>query len=69
LHLDVLCTDGFSIKVSALSAEFFVGDVPGLSEAPPNFPEDDEETIVAGMPAWTSRFEPGWATFLDPAPR
>jgi hypothetical protein len=52
----------------ATSAEFFVGDIPGLPEAPPDFTEDDEETVAAGMPAWNAPFHPIWATFIDPHP-
>lgn len=54
------------LELEALSAEFFVGDVPGLSDAPPDFVEDDEETIRAHMASWRSIFEPTHATFLDP---
>lgn len=64
--LDVVCLRGWHLDAEASSAEFFVGDVPQLPEAPPNFIEDDERAIAAGMPAWDSDFDPGWATFLDP---
>lgn len=65
--LELVCLRGWRLSASAAYAEFFVGDVPDLPEAPPNFIEDDERTIVAGMPAWDSMFKPEWATFLDPA--
>lgn len=64
--LEMVCLRGWRLSAIASSAEFFVGDVPGLPEAPPNFIEDDESTIVSGMPSWASTFKPGWATFLDP---
>jgi len=48
------------------AGEFFVGDVPDLPDAPPNFGSDDDATIQAGMPSWGSPFMPEWATFLDP---
>ena len=63
--LEMVCLRGWRLSAIASSAEFFVGDVPGLPEAPPSFIEDDESTIVSGMPSWASTFKPGWATFLD----
>jgi hypothetical protein len=59
------CLQACTVELTAASAEFFVGDIPDLPEAPPDFGRDDEETIKAGMPGWGSQFEPGWATFLD----
>ena len=64
--LELVCLRGWRLSAMATSAEFFVGDVPGLPEAPPNFVEDDERTIMEGMPAWDSTFKPEWATFIDP---
>lgn len=63
---ELVCLRGWRLNAIASSAEFFVGNVIGLPEAPPNFIEDDEETIAKGMPAWGSLFLPEWATFLDP---
>jgi hypothetical protein len=56
------------MELEADSAEFFVGNVPGCDEAPPNYTEADDATIRAGLPSWTSTFEPIHAVFLDPAP-
>jgi hypothetical protein len=53
------------LDVQAASAEFFVGDVPGCDEAPPDYTEADDETIAAGFPQWRSTFEPVHAVFLD----
>lgn len=53
------------LRLKAVSAEFFVGNVLGLSEAQPDFGEDNDTLIRAGMPNWESQFEPEWATFLD----
>jgi hypothetical protein len=58
------CLQACRLELAAASAEFFVGDIPDLPEAPPDFGRDDEATIKAGMPGWGSQFEPGWATFL-----
>ncbi len=64
--LELVCLRGWRLNAVASSAEFFVGDVPELPEAPPNFVEDDERKIAAGMPTWESVFKPEWATFLGP---
>jgi hypothetical protein len=64
--LELACLRGWQLAVVALAADFYVGDIPDLPEAPPDFGED-EETIAAGMPAWDSRFMPGWATFVGSA--
>lgn len=63
---ELACERGFGLNAVSASAEFFVGDVPDLPAAPPDFGEDDEPTIAAGMPAWNSTFMPRWATFVDP---
>lgn len=55
------------LRLEGDSAEFYVGDVPGLSETPPDFMEDSEEEISAAMPSWDAKFVPSFATFLDPA--
>jgi hypothetical protein len=55
------------LELEADSAEFFVGNVPGGDEAPPNHMEADDATIRAGLPSWTSTFEPVHAVLLDPA--
>jgi hypothetical protein len=54
------------LEIEGLAAEFFVGVVRGLGDAPPDFAEDDERTITSNMPSWESTFEPTHATFLDP---
>ncbi|MDA8044450.1 MAG: hypothetical protein M0Z30_04310 [Actinomycetota bacterium] len=64
--LEVVCLRGWRFRATGLTAEFYVGDVPGLPEAPPNFAEDDWQAITVGMASWDSLFKPGWATFLDP---
>ena len=54
------------LELEAESAEFFVGDVAGCDEAPPDYTEADDETIRAGLPNWSSTFAPVHAVFLDP---
>lgn len=65
IALELVCLNGWSLKVEAASAEFFVGSMPKLPDAQPNFVEDDEEVILRGMPDWNSQFLPEWATFVN----
>jgi len=53
--------------LAATSAAFYTGDVPGLVEIP-DYGQDDEVTIRAGLASWVSQFSPIHAVFLDPAP-
>jgi hypothetical protein len=59
---------GFSpdatLDVVARGARFYLGNVPGLPPTPPDFTQDDEETIRAGMPVWESPFHPLHATSI-----
>lgn len=50
--------------VVASGGAFFVGDVPALPAAPPDFLDDSDEAIAAAMPTMQSPFEPIDATFL-----
>jgi hypothetical protein len=49
-------------------AEFYVGDVQDLPDAPPDYGSGDEAAIRAGVADWGSRFAPVHAVFLDAAP-
>lgn len=53
------------IIVTARSAAFFAGDVPGLPDRVPDFAWGDAE-VAAGMASMDSPFEPTQATFIDP---
>lgn len=59
---------GARLTLAAESAAFFVGDVPGLPAAPPDYTENDRATVAAEVAGWGSLFEPVSAVFLDPAP-
>lgn len=59
---------GARLSLTAESAAFFVGDVPGLPEAPPDYTEGDRTAIGDEVAGWGSSFEPVSAVFLDPAP-
>ena len=65
--LSLLTTPRSQLELSAESAAFFVGDVPGLDRIP-NYIEDDEATIGAQLAGWRSKFTPVHAVFLDSAP-
>ena len=67
-ELELGCVRGSGLRLRARSAEFFVGVVPGLGAAPPDFVADGPELVRAEMPAWGSVFVPSHATFLDRHP-
>jgi hypothetical protein len=46
-------------------AEFYVGDVPGGDEAPPDFTSATDDEIRVGLAQWSSSFAPIRASFLD----
>jgi hypothetical protein len=56
------------LSLSASHAAFFTGEVPGLSDTPPNYGGADEPAIRAQLAGWNSNFIPVHAVFLDPAP-
>ena len=65
-EFNVWCLRGWGFLVRGLSAEFFVGCVPGLLDPPPNFVEDSPEVIEAELQNWRSEFELEGASFIDP---
>lgn len=66
-ELKLRCWPDGELELSAESAAFFVGDVAGIGEVPPDY-GGDESTIQAGLAGWHSTFTPVHAVFLDPAP-
>ncbi|MFJ5925722.1 hypothetical protein ACIQF6_24245 [Kitasatospora sp. NPDC092948] len=44
------------VEVSGASAEFYVVDVPGISEAPPDYSLEGEEFMRSDLPGWDSPF-------------
>jgi hypothetical protein len=58
LHLDLGLwpSPGAHLQLAAEEASFVTGDVPGLGETPPDYLEDDEETIRSSLPSWDSPF-------------
>lgn len=59
---------GAQLWLTAESAAFFAGDVPGLSEAPPDYSNLDRAALGHEVAGWDSSFEPLSAVFLDAAP-
>lgn len=60
---------GAHLVLAGESAAFFVGDVPGLQDVPPDYGLGDRRAIDSDVATWSSLFLPVSAAFLDPAPR
>jgi hypothetical protein len=56
------------LEIVGLAGEFYVGDVPGGDEAPPNFESATDSEVRSGLAHWSSEFEPVHASFLDVGP-
>lgn len=65
VNLSLIFFPSAELTVTARSAAFFAGDVPGLPDAPPDFAGSDAE-VAAGMASMDSPFEPTQATFIEP---
>jgi hypothetical protein len=60
-------SEGFSLETSFIwpatlsikggRAELYVGNIAGLSAAPPDYVHDDDAAISADLPSWTRPFE------------
>ncbi|MFK4728107.1 hypothetical protein ROT00_00295 [Agromyces mediolanus] len=57
MSLSMWPSPGAQLEFVAASAEFLVGKVEGLSEAPPDFAEGDTALVRAGVPHWDSMFD------------
>lgn len=68
LKLGMWPSPGAHLSLIAERAAFLAGDIPGLPETPPNYGDDDETTIRAGLAHWGSQFSPIHAIFVDPVP-
>lgn len=55
MDLGLWPSPGAQVELVAAAATFFAGDVPGLDEVPPDYVEDDEETIRSSLANWDSR--------------
>lgn len=65
IHLRLLFFPDATMTVAARSAAFYAGNVPGLSDTPPNFTDSDQQ-VSSGMASMDSPFEPTQATFIEP---
>jgi hypothetical protein len=65
LDLRLLFSPSAELTVTARSAAFFAGDVPGLPDAPPDFSGNDNKEINSGMASMDSLFEPIQATYFE----
>lgn len=59
---------GARLTLTAETAEFVVGDVPGLGEVPPDYSERDRIALRDEVACWSSPVEPVSAVFVDAAP-
>lgn len=66
--LQLLIWPKADMAIYAESAAFYAGDVPGLDGAPPNYVEDDDQTVRSQIAGWRSEFTPNHAVFLDRSP-
>lgn len=67
VRIDLFFVPDGELHVVAFAAAFYLGDVPHLPSAPPDFTEATREEIAAGMPSFVSSFEPEYVTHLDPS--
>lgn len=57
---------GARLDLEAGRGAFFVGDVPGLGEAPPDYSAGTREAVSEFVATWSSEFAPVSAVYLDP---
>jgi hypothetical protein len=69
LSLTADVSPGGLLEVVGMAGEFYVGDVPGCDEAPPDFEAATDAEVRAGLAQWSSAFEPVHASFLEPQAR
>jgi hypothetical protein len=60
---------GARLFLTAESAAFVVGEVPGLSEAPPDYSDRDRTLLGDLVAGWHSAFEPVSVAFSDASRR
>lgn len=65
-RLVVECAISTWLLVVATRAACVTGSVPGIGAGPPDYVQDDEKTIRAGIAGWRSAFAPIAATFTGP---
>lgn len=65
LEFEITMEPTATLRVAGTSGEFFVGDVPGCDDAPPDFLAASDEEVRAGLQSWASIFNPIHASFSD----
>ena len=65
LGVSFLTGDTGAFRATCAAGEFYVGDVRGGDEAPPNFMSATDQEIREGLAKWSSLFTPVRASFLD----
>lgn len=65
LELNIEMFPSSSIEVLGVSAEFYVLDVPGIDDAPPDYCSGDEGHMRSGLPDWDSSFSLLQASYLQ----
>lgn len=68
LRLDMSPGSGARLSLTAQSAAFFLGNVPGLAQAPPDYGELDRARVDAELAGWESPFELISASFSEQPP-
>lgn len=64
-NLNLQFVPGAELNVSGASAEFLMGDVPGIGEVAATYTDDPLDVIEASLPHWDSSFDIRYATFLE----
>lgn len=54
-----------TLRAVCAAGEFFVGNVPGADDPPPNFDTASDDEVRTRMQSWASEFEPVQASFVD----
>lgn len=65
LGLNIALSPDSSVRILGSRAEFYVLDVPGIGEAPPEYCSDEERSIRIGLPGWGSSFSLLQASYLE----
>lgn len=64
-NLKLQFVPGAELNVSGESAEFLMGDVPGIGEVAATYTDDPLDVIEASLPHWDSSIDVRYATFLE----
>jgi len=68
LSLTADVSPGGLLEVVGKAGEFYVGDVPGCDDAPPDFVSASDAEVRSGLAQWSSEFELVHASFVEPHP-